>query len=107
MTTALNRWWLWLASNMIGIGIFLYLGAQTWMEPELADIPGASGGEFVVWGITALPIFLLFFVAHFAFGFGAHRQRKSDGIWHGYLFLGSTLFCWIAAFLFDNAHHGI
>jgi hypothetical protein len=107
MSTTLDRWWLWVVANLLGLTLFVRFAARTWIEPELANEPGASGGEFMVWGLSALPILLLFILAHFAFGFVARGQRQRSGSWRGEIFVGYTLLCWIAAFLFDNAHHGI
>lgn len=106
MSIVLNRWALWLLGNLLGMALFLRLAMPTWIEPELANEPGAGGGEFIVWGMSALPVFLLFMVAHFIFGMVAHRERESTGNWRGELIVGATLLCWLAVFLFDNAHHG-
>ena len=106
MSVALHRWTLWLLANLLGMGLFLHLAVPTWIEPELANEPGASGGEFIVWGTSALPVFLLFMLAHFTFGLIAYRERENTGRWRGVLSVGVTLLCWIAVFLFDNAHHG-
>jgi hypothetical protein len=106
MAISLDRWWLWLTANMIGMALFLQLALPTWIEPELADEPGANGGEFLIWAASALPIFLLFILAHCALGFVAHRQFRAGGSWRGTMFVGFTLACWIVIFVFDNAHHG-
>ncbi|MEO6093487.1 MAG: hypothetical protein ABIT04_01500 [Novosphingobium sp.] len=106
MVTMIDRWWMWVIANLIGMALFLYLAVQTWIEPELANEQGASGGEGIVWGMTALPILLLFMPAHFIFGFLAHRQRERSGSWRGELFVGGTLLIWIAVFVFDSVHHG-
>jgi hypothetical protein len=107
MKAMTDGWWLWIAANVVGMALFLYLAVQTWIEPELANEPGANGGEFIVWGITALPVLLLFLLAHFGFGLLAFRQAQRSGSWRGEIFVGATLICWIAVFLYDNAHHGV
>jgi hypothetical protein len=107
MLVIIDRWWIWVAANLIGLAVFLHIAAQTWIEPELANEAGASGGEFIVWGMSALPILILFFLAHFAMSFVAHHQRKRSGSWRGEIFVVVTFLCWISAFYFDNAHHGI
>jgi hypothetical protein len=96
-----NKWWMWLALNAAGIALFFALAVKTWIEPELANVPGASGGAAFVWGLSALPVFLLFIVANFVAGFIASRRR------HGAIFVALTLVAWIAAFYFDGIHHGI
>ncbi len=100
MMARVNKWWLWLALNAAGIALFFALAVKTWIEPELANVPGASGGAAFVWGISALPIFLLFIVANFIAGFRALRRR------HGAIFAALTLIAWFAAFYFDGIHHG-
>jgi hydrogenase/urease accessory protein HupE len=102
----IDRWWLWVLFNLIGIALFLYLAVQTWVEPELAHEPAASGDASIAWGITALPILLLFLLSHFAVGFVSDHQRQRTGSWRGEIFVGVTLLCWIAVFLCDRAHHG-
>ena len=107
MGTAFDRWWLWVLANLIGMALFLYLAVQTWIEPELANEPGASGGEFIVWAISALPVFLIFMLAHLGVGVAADRDRSRNGSWRGDIFVGVTFVGWVAIFLYDNAHHGI
>jgi hypothetical protein len=97
----INKWWLWLALNAGGIALFFTLAVKTWIEPELANGPGASGGAAFVWGLSALPVFLLFIVANLVAGFMALRRG------HGAIFVALTLLAWIAAFYFDGIHHGI
>lgn len=96
-----------MVANLMGMAFFLHLAVQTWIEPELANKPGASGGEFIVWGISALPVFLIFMLAHFGFGIAAERNRSRNGSWRGDIFVGITFVGWAAVFLYDNAHHGI
>jgi hypothetical protein len=99
---ALDRCSLWLAANVCGIAIFLALAVKTWIEPEQAEVPGASGGEFIVWGITALPVSLLFMAAHFVAGFRAHRELAHRNSWRGTILLLLSLGLWVAAFVFDT-----
>lgn len=106
MLAGIDRWWMWVVANLIGMALFLDLAVKTWIEPDLANEPGANVGDGIVWGLTALPILLLFMVAHFIFGVVAHRQRERIGSWRGEMFVGSTLVIWVAIFIVDNAHHG-
>jgi|GEM_PF-6071296 len=48
MGTTFDRWWLWVVANLIGMALFLHLATQTWIEPELANEPGASGESITV-----------------------------------------------------------
>lgn len=106
MAAVLHRWSLWLVANLLGIALFLHFAIPTWIEPELANEPGAGGGAFMVWGISALPILVLFLAAHVPFGLIAYRERETTGSWRGQMLVGATLFCWLVTFLYDNAHHG-
>ncbi len=106
MRTTVDRWWLWVIVNLIGMAAFLYFAVETWIEPELANEPGASGGEFMVWGVSALPIFLFFMLAHFGISVATGLERRRSGSWRGEIFLGVTLWCWFAVFVYDNSHHG-
>jgi hypothetical protein len=101
MVARVNKWWLWLALNAGGIALFFAFAVKTWIEPELANIPGASGGAAFVWGVSALPIFLLFVVANLVAAVIALRRR------HGAVFVALTLVAWSAAFYFDGIHHGM
>ena len=93
----------WVLANMLGIGVFLAFASKSWIEPALADVPGASVGNFMVWGTSALPILVSFFFVHLIVGLIALKRMQRD--WALALML--TTGCWIAAAVFDNAHHGI
>ena len=88
------------------MGLFFALAVRTWIEPELANVPGASGGADIVWGVSALPVFLLFIAANLVLGFVALRQLAS-GRRQGAIFVAITLSAWMASFYFDGIHHGI
>ena len=96
-----------MVANLIGMAVFLHFAVQTWIEPQLANEPGARGGEFIVWGVSALPDFVLFMLAHFGFAIAADHNRRRTGSWRGAIFLGTTFVCWLAFFFYDNAHHGV
>jgi hypothetical protein len=97
---------LWAIANLAGVFAFLMLAYPTWIEPELKDYPGASGGAGVVWALTALPVFLGFFFANLIWA-GLATYEASKGRGRTPMILASaTLVAWIAAFIFDGAHHG-
>lgn len=93
----------WSLANIVGVTAFLVVASQVWIEPELADIPGASSGAAFVWAITAVPIALLAAVGH--------MLALSIGLWHRTWLrcglVGVTGALWIVAVLIDNAHHGV
>jgi hypothetical protein len=87
--------------------MFFALAVKTWIEPELANVPGASGGAFIVWGTTALPLFVLFVAANLLLSIKALRELISDKHRRGIIIVALTLVAWIAAFYFDHIHHGV
>lgn len=48
--------------NVLGCIAFVWVASFYWIEPNLADVPGASGGAFFLWGEGAVPILLGFVV---------------------------------------------
>ena len=97
---------LWAIANGAGVFAFLTSAYPTWIEPELKDYPGASGGSAIIWGLTTFPVFLVFFLTNLIWAFRAAYEalRGSDRlpITHASV----TLIVWIVAFFFDNSHHG-
>ncbi len=93
-------------ANLAGIVAFLRLASVTWIEPELKDFPGASGGAAIVWGLTALPVFLAFTLANLIWSAIEIRGALKTHDWRPLLFSVLTLAAWIVAFVFDGVHHG-
>ncbi len=96
----------WVLINLIGITVFLGMASYSWIEPEAADIPGASAGDALVWFIMVVPVLLIFVLCNFLWLALSIRHRLYP--------LGGTIAvsaltcgCWVAAYLFDNAHHGM
>jgi hypothetical protein len=58
-----GRWW-WLAANIIGIAAFMASASRFWIEPELADVPGASIGNAISWTFEAAPIAVFFLLTN-------------------------------------------
>jgi hypothetical protein len=98
---------LWLLANAVGITIFLVLASQAWIEPELAKVPGAGGGDFMIWGMSALPVMLIFVLAHLAVGVAALKRLIENRRWGGVGLLAVTTVAWVIAAFVDNAHHAI
>jgi hypothetical protein len=96
----------WILVNAAGIGAFLLLASNFWIEPELADIPGASGGAFVGWFVYAVPIFVFFVLANIFWLAASWTRQRSQRLARTALTC-AMLLCWWGAFLLDNAHHGI
>lgn len=96
----------YLAANIVGACIFLLLASRSWVGPELANTPGASGGDAFVWFFTAVPILLLFVLFNIAVfvwaGIARHRQHQWPLSWLSWL----SVAIWLSAVFVDNAHHG-
>ena len=93
--------------NAIGIICYLWLASVCWMEPELANVPGASGGAPIVWGLTALPVLGLFCILDifwFLFACGIFLTKKrwilAPSFW-------LVPLCWAVAVFIDFSQHGI
>jgi hypothetical protein len=85
--------------NVIGAVGYLVLVASlhVWAMPE---DPVSAGQEFV-WGLFALPVYLVYTLINTAWGVVilARRQWRSGGLW---LFVMSI---WLLAIAIDFAHH--
>jgi hypothetical protein len=97
----------WLFVNALGAGVFLFVASASWIEPELASIPGASGGAGVRWFVTAVPILVLFALIDLGVLTWASTIRVKQGVWpiSLRLFLLSVPL-WLCALVVDNLHHG-
>ena len=95
------------ALNAGGIATFLCLASRFWIEPELADVPGANGGNAFGWIVFAAPILILFVLGSLVWT-TRHicRIGSVDRLRYGALIV-VVLAAWFAAYLFDNAHHGV
>ena len=70
-----------LSANVLGAAFFVLIASKTWIEPELASTPGASGGAGLVWTMTAVPILLLFVLLDVGvFGWTCIRRIR-NGHW--------------------------
>ena len=95
-----------LAANLAATALFLVVASVSWVEPELKDVPGASGGAPIVWALTALPIFALALVLNLSVLAWAAWVRRREGAWPlGHIAWGSLLF-WVAAIFIDSSRHG-
>ncbi|MBC9033098.1 hypothetical protein IAG41_11925 [Sphingomonas sp. JC676] len=95
-----------MAINLAGIAAFLTAASRSWIEPELANVPGASVGDAFIWFVMAAPVLALFLIGNLAWLAGSLRSDASSKRM-SLLFGALILACWIAAYLFDNSRHGI
>jgi hypothetical protein len=96
-----------LVLNGIGVITYLVFASRCWIEPELADFPGASGGAPIVWGLTALPILLFFALLDFIWGSALaviYVRRRIAPLHPALLFVPII---WGAAIYLDFSRHGI
>src|SRR4051812_27578442 len=96
-----------LVLNGIGVITYLVFASHCWIEPELADFPGASGGAPIVWGLTALPLLLVFLVLDsiWASFLGVAYFRRTTTAIHPALLL--VPITWGIAIYIDFSRHGI
>jgi len=111
MTTLLNgaqractAWWL--LANVVVAGAFLGVASFSWIEPELADYPGASGGAAVVWFMTAVPLLLVSGIGNLGvLAWGGVRRHRA-GAWPFGVGAWLIPLIWLAVLLLDNSRHG-
>jgi len=97
----------WLAVNLAAAVVFLLLASPSWVEPQVAELQGASGGAALVWMMGALPwlaaVALVDAIA--LLWFTLRRLRR--GQWPigppGWL----VALIWVAALAIDQLHHGV
>ena len=92
--------------NGCGIAAYLFLASWTWIEPSLADMPGASDGAAFVWafGAARVPcICFLIDVVWMALELNSpERAPRGFGL---ALLLVPVL--WVVAIYVDFSRHGI
>jgi hypothetical protein len=92
----------YLALNVALAAAYLGLASISWTEPELRDYPGASGGAPIVWGLTAVPVFLLALLANLGVLAWAWRGGRIGAVakpaW-------AVAALWLCALAIDFAHH--
>ncbi len=98
--------------NIIGVIVYLLFATQGWIEPELADVPGAIGGGAIVWGLTALPTLLAFIVIDvlwLIFECVAYLTRKTWRLGLAFFVIPAVVvpLVWAIAVHIDYSHHGV
>ena len=100
------RTFAFLLFNGLGIATYLFLASWSWIEPSLADIPGASGGAAFVWFFSAVPVFCLCFLLDVVWmALEINSPEKAPRGFGWALLLVPPL--WVAAICLDYSHHGI
>ena len=91
--------------NVLGAILYVWAVSGTWIEPELAAIPGAIGGGAVIWFFIAAPIFLpaLFINASLVIYALVIFFRKKAWILSRVYWL--IPLAWLTALSIDFSHH--
>lgn len=94
-------------TNVVAVLCYLIAASLSWVEPELADVPGASGGAPFVWFLLAVPVFLLSVLSNFIGLSWAliYRWRRGQPYfyWPVWIFI---IILWVAAVALDYSRHG-
>ena len=97
----------WGVANLLGMLVFLRWSASCcWIEPELKDVPGASGGAAFVWALGPLPILVAFVLADLGWGIVAEIKAPPERRLYSLAAPVLVLIGWAAVFVFDGVHHG-
>ena len=92
--------------NLLGACIFLWVASKTWIHPELANLPGASGGNAISWFFTAVPILLVFLVVNIISTGWAAMNWIRVKIWPLTNISFLSLLIWLLVIIIDNSRHG-
>ena len=98
--------------NLAGMVAYLLVASKYWIEPKLADMPGASGGAAIVWFDYAVPILLGFLLLNVAWSFLEGFAYLNKKPWQLRLIQLLVPFpiifvSWIVALYIDFSHHGM
>jgi hypothetical protein len=93
-------------ANLVGVVIFLSWSASCcWVELELQDVPGASGGSPIVWVLGPFILCVVCILADFVWAvialINGFRKRQWLPLISPFVMLG----VWTAAFILDGVHH--
>ncbi len=97
---------IWVLANVLAAVVFVGVASFTWIEPELADVPGANGGAAFVWFMSAVPIVVLSLVLNVGAVAWALAYRRQNAEWPATAFAWVSALVWVAALLLDNSRHG-
>jgi len=96
----------WFIANVVGAFLFLFVGATWWIEPELAEVPGAIGAAPFFWVLTTLPILALYVVLDIGPSLWAISVRVMQGFWPVSRYIWLCLPIWVGVIVVDSFHHG-
>ena len=94
-------------ANLAGMLVFLAWSASCcWIEPELKDVPVATGGVAFVWAFGPLPVLAAFVLADLVWAAVAGSKGLRERRWTFLVTPFLMLVSWAAVFIFDGWHHG-
>ncbi|MBN8813401.1 MULTISPECIES: hypothetical protein [unclassified Sphingomonas] len=85
-------------TNAVGIGLFLALASQFWIEPECTDVP-----DGFAWFVEAAPVFGAFALVNWIWLFWAGGRCRRLAV----LLIVAIPGCWALPLLVDNAWLGL
>jgi hypothetical protein len=94
--------------NVVGILAYLMFASSDWVEAEVRDIPGASVGGPIIWGLSAFPTLVAFFLLDFVWviwGCVAYFRQKRAWMLHPVFWLIPVM--WAFAIYIDFSQHGV
>jgi hypothetical protein len=97
---------LFVVVNTIGSVLYLFAASSGWVEPEVADIPGAAGGGALVWFLVAVPVFLVFFLGNIGVFVWSCVHRYRRGAWFLSRWGLLVPLIWLLAVVLDFSRHG-
>lgn len=95
----------WIAVNAGGSLLYLIVASSCWTEPEVRDIPGASGGSPFVWVFFALPFPFLFFILNAGLVLRVCFVYDKTREWQLNLWYLVVPAMWAAVILLDFSQH--
>lgn len=96
----------WLGLNAVVAIIFLWWTSSTWVEPELKDVPGASGGAPVVFTLVVLWVLGPMSLVNLGWLTWTARRSLRERDWTPAGIFGLIVACWIVIVLFSASKLG-
>ena len=94
--------------NVVGIIAYLAFASSDWVEPQVRDLPGVSMAGPILWGTSAFPTLVAFFLLNFAWvvwGCVAYFRKKKVWMLHPIFWLIPLM--WAFAIYIDFSQHGV
>lgn len=100
----LRRSSVWVALNLAGAVLYIFLGAHLWVAPGDEGLPGGPGDAFY-WFLTQVPIAVFFVLLDFAALIAIlRRTNKTRRLFALYLWV-AVAFVWVLVVAYDH-HRG-